>query len=153
MDTITTEEALAVLQDAPVAHLGVVIDGNPYVTPMSFIVEGDRILFRTLPGRKLEGLRSHPAVCIEVSRYNDTTGDWVSVIVKGTARVVDDDETGRVTIDGLMHKYRDVIGSGLQVGGMHPIIGLPYVVEVTIDELSGLCSGRGLAPRTRPGRL
>ncbi len=153
IDTISTEEAFAVLQAAPVAHLGVVVEGDPYVTPMSFVVDGQRILFRTLPGRKLEGLRAHPSVCIEASRYDESTGDWVSVVVRGTARVADDEATGQATIDGLMTKYRKVLGSALQAGGIHPVVGLPYVVEVTIDEISGLSSGRGFGVRTRPGRL
>jgi uncharacterized protein len=153
MDPLDHKEAMAVLRLAPVAHLGVVVDGDPYVTPMSFVVEHNTILFRTLPGRKLEGMRAHPNVCVEVSRYDEKTGDWVSVIVKGSAREVENAERSELVVGLLLEKYREVMGSPLQAGGIHPIIGLPHVIEVEIEEISGLISGRGWGPRTKPGRL
>lgn len=153
MDPLTIQEAFEVLEASPVAHLGVLVEGDPYVTPMSFVVDRNRILFRTLPGRKLDGLRSHPSVCVEVARYDDSTGDWVSVIVRGTAREVEDENVGATTVEMLRVKYNHAMGSPLGGGGIHPLVGLPHVIEVTIEEISGLSSGRGWSVRTRPGRL
>ena len=89
MERLTREEAKELLEGQPVAHFGVVMeDGRPYVTPMSFVLDGDRILFRTMEGEKLEGIRSNPSVCIEVSTYDEETGDWASAIVTGEAEEV-----------------------------------------------------------------
>lgn len=153
MDPITVEEAMAVLEAEAVAHIGVVTEGEPYVSPMSFVVNGDRIYFRTMVGRRLEAIRANPVVSIEVSRYDRATGDWVSVIVKGTATETDDYETRNMVVGKLMSKYREVVGSPLSRGGLHPLAGLPHVVEVAIDEISGMASGRGWRPATRPGHL
>ena len=60
MDPMTTEDAIRFLSEAPVAHLGLVSDGKPYITPMSFVFDGDRILFRTQPGRKLQAIEKSP---------------------------------------------------------------------------------------------
>ena len=145
MDLLTRE---------PVAHLGMAIDGEPYVTPMSFVVDDDRILFRTMAGRKLDGLRSNPKVCIEVSSYDDETGNWESVIVRGTAHFVDDPSTRQLTIAQLFSKYEKVMGSPLSAGGgLMPLGGQPYVIEVSIDEISGMSSDGGFRVRTKPGRL
>jgi nitroimidazol reductase NimA-like FMN-containing flavoprotein (pyridoxamine 5'-phosphate oxidase superfamily) len=154
MDPISRAEALQVLESQPVAHLGITIGGTPYVTPMSFVVDGERILFRTMRGKKLEGIKANPAVCIEVSSFDPENGDWVSVIVEGKARLVDDDDTRQETITLLFEKYEQVMGSPLsRGGGLLPLGGTPYVIEVPITEISGLSSGRGMSARTKPGRL
>jgi nitroimidazol reductase NimA-like FMN-containing flavoprotein (pyridoxamine 5'-phosphate oxidase superfamily) len=153
MDPITAEEALAVLAAAPVAHLGVIENGEPYVTPMSFVVAGDQILFRTIAGRKLEGIRANPVVSIEASKFDEKGGDWVSVIVRGTAAETEDGETKTRAVGLLLDKYREALGSPLSRGGMQPMNSLPHVVVVQIDEITGMVSGRGWGYRTKPGRL
>jgi len=154
MESVSREEALEVLADQPVAHLGIVVDDIPYVTPMSFVLNRDRILFRTMAGKKLDGIRANPTVCIETADYNPETGDWVSVIVRGTARLVDDPATRQELIALIYDKYEKVMGSPLSGGGgLMPLGGTPYVIEVPIDEISGMSSGRGMQVRTKPGRL
>jgi len=153
MESVTREEALAILAEQPVAHLGILIDGSPYVTPMSYVFDGERILFRTMPGKKLDGIRANPAVCVETADFNPDTGAWVSVIVRGTARLVDDPDTRRDVVARLYEKYEKVMGSPLSGGnGLMPL-GNPYVVEVPINEITGRSSGRGIRIGTKPGRL
>jgi nitroimidazol reductase NimA-like FMN-containing flavoprotein (pyridoxamine 5'-phosphate oxidase superfamily) len=153
MESVTREEALTILAGQPVAHLGIMIDGAPYVTPMSYVVDGERILFRTMPGKKLDGIRANPAVCVETAEFDPDTGAWASVIVRGTARLVDDPDTRRDVVARLYEKYEKVMGSPLSGGnGLIPL-GNPYVVEVPIDEITGMSSGRGIRVATRPGRL
>jgi nitroimidazol reductase NimA-like FMN-containing flavoprotein (pyridoxamine 5'-phosphate oxidase superfamily) len=153
MDELTREESLRLLAEAPVAHLGVISDGRAYVTPMSFVLDGERILFRTMPGRKFRAIEESPDVCVEVSTFDATSGSWASVIVNGTAREVTDAPTGELAVQRLLNKYSESIGSPMGRSGLQPLAGLPHVVEVTIGEVTGMSSGRGLSPRTRPGRL
>lgn len=153
MEQLEQEEALEILSEADVAHIGMVVDGKPYVTPMSFVLDGDHVLFRTMPGRKLRALRANGDVCIEVSSFDSETGDWASVIVTGNARETEDHKTGERAIHLLLDKYRDSIGSPLRPGGLQPLEGLPHVIQVEIESVSGFCSGRAFSRRTRPGRL
>lgn len=154
MQPLTRDQALVVLESQPVAHLGLVIDGDPYVTPMSYVIDGDRILFRTMAGMKLDGIKESPRVCVEVSSFDENTGDWTSVIVRGTARLVDDPNTRQDTISRLYEKYERVMGSPLSGGGgLMPLGGSPYVIEVPIDEITGMSSNGGFSVRTKPGRL
>lgn len=153
MEPLSHEEALEVLESAPVAHLGLVDGGKPYVTPMSFVVEGNRIFFRTMAGKKLDALRQNPSVCVEASRYDEETGDWESVIVRGEATETDEDAITQEVVAHLFRKYEKVIGSPLGGTGMRPLQRLPHIVMVEIDEISGMTSGRGWSERTRPGRL
>jgi nitroimidazol reductase NimA-like FMN-containing flavoprotein (pyridoxamine 5'-phosphate oxidase superfamily) len=75
------------------------------------------------------------------------------VVVIGTASEVDDDETGARAVELLYDKYSSALGDPLSRGGLQPLPGLPHLIEVVIDEMTGMSSGRGFTPRTRPGRL
>ena len=153
MEPTTDAEALDFLEHEMVAHLGVIDDGKPYVTPMSFVLDGRRLLFRTKPGRRFEAIESNPMVCIEVSRFDESTGDWVSVVVEGKAVERTDDATTTRTVELLLGKYASVLGSPLGTGGLQPMASFPHVLEVSIDKMTGMSSGRGFSFRTRPGRL
>ena len=153
MESITVEQAKRFLDESLVAHIGVMSEGEPYVTPMSFVVDGDRILFRTKPGKRHEAMMENSAVSIEVSTFDDETGDWTSVIVRGRAAEAGDDATISLTVQLLFQKYGTVLGSPLSRGEIQPMASFPHVVQVPIDEITGMTSGGGFAMRTRPGRL
>jgi nitroimidazol reductase NimA-like FMN-containing flavoprotein (pyridoxamine 5'-phosphate oxidase superfamily) len=153
MEPISEAEAFDFLEHEMVAHLGVINDGKPYVTPMSFVLDGRRLLFRTKPGKRFEAIEENSNVCLEVSRFDDESGDWVSVVVKGTAVERTDEPTTSHAVEMLLDKYAAVLGSPLGTGGLQPMASFPHVLEVTIDEITGMTSGRGFSYRTRPGRL
>jgi nitroimidazol reductase NimA-like FMN-containing flavoprotein (pyridoxamine 5'-phosphate oxidase superfamily) len=153
VEPISDEEALRLLAEALVAHIGVVEDGKPYVTPMSFVLDGRRLLFRTKPGKRFEAIGANPSVCVEVSSFDEETGDWVSVVITGTARELTDEDTTSRTVELLFDKYESFLGSPLGHGGLQPMASFPHVIEVSIDEITGMSSGRGFGFRTRPGRL
>ena len=120
---------------------------------MSFVVDGDRILFRTQAGRKLEAIEESPTVCIEACSFDESTGDWQSVIVNGKAAETVDQAIGERAVTLLLEKYVDQLGSPLGIGGLQPLASASHVIEVVVEEVTGMTSGRGFAPRTRPGRL
>jgi nitroimidazol reductase NimA-like FMN-containing flavoprotein (pyridoxamine 5'-phosphate oxidase superfamily) len=153
MDPINEAEALEFLSEAMVAHLAVVQNGEPYVTPMSFVVDGRRLLFRTKPGKRFEAIEKNPRVCVETSSFDEESGDWVSVVVRGTAVERTDEATTSKAVEMLLEKSAAVLGSPLGTGGLQPMASFPHVLEVSIDEITGMSSGRGFSFRTRPGRL
>src|SRR5690554_856039 len=85
MQPLTRVQALDLLTAAPVAHIGVISNGEPYVTPISFVVTGNLIALRTVPGRRLEAIRENPRVCIEASEFDPTSGEWARATVWGSA--------------------------------------------------------------------
>jgi nitroimidazol reductase NimA-like FMN-containing flavoprotein (pyridoxamine 5'-phosphate oxidase superfamily) len=153
MDTLTAEQCQTLLEEAHVGHIGVVTDEGPYVTPISYVVIGNQIAFRTAPGRRTEAIQVDPRVSIEVSRYDRETGDWSSVIVTGTARVIRNDPgKEQIVVDALFEKYRNAYDNLLSLpAGLGP--GTRFIVVVDVAEVSGRSSGGYLQPRTRPGRL
>lgn len=154
MERVSKQEAVEFLKSQLVAHLGTVIDDRPYVTPMSFVIDDERMLFRTLAGAKLDAIQSNPNVCIEVSTYDSETGDWMSVIVNGEAHLLDDAAIRQSVVAHLYEKYRNVMGSPFSRGSdSMPLRGQPVVVEVPMTEVTGMSSGRGMTVRTKPGRI
>lgn len=150
---MSESEAREFLESSYVIHFAVIADGEPYVTPMSFVVDGDRLLFRTKPGRRFSAIESQPVVSLEASRFDADTGDWMSVIVRGTATEVTDDDTIQKTHDLLFHKYEQAMGPLLSRGAEPGLPLTPHAFEVSIDEISGRVSSRGFSLPTRPGRF
>jgi nitroimidazol reductase NimA-like FMN-containing flavoprotein (pyridoxamine 5'-phosphate oxidase superfamily) len=152
MESITEAEAREFLERSSVIHFGVIAEGEPYVTPMSFVVDGNRLLFRTKPGRRFGAIESEPVVSLEASDFHPESGDWISVIIRGRAAEVTDEETMQKTHDLLFEKYEAAMEPLLSRGepGL-PIT--PHVFEVSIDEITGRVSATGFSFRTRPGRF
>ena len=153
MESITEAEARKFLEESVVIHFGVIAEGEPYVTPMSFVVDGERLLFRTKAGRRLTAIQADPVVSLEVSDFQPDTGDWMSVILRGRVAEVTDEETMQKTHDLLFEKYEAAMGPLLSRGEEAALPTTPHVFEVSIDEISGRVSATGFSFRTRPGRF
>lgn len=153
MDELSLEECHQILDGAAVAHIAVIADDEPYVTPISFVRIEDRLLLRTATGRRLDAVRENPRVCIEVSEVDEATGDWRSVIVWGRASVVDDPTVEVDTVTRMLEKYRLYEGPVTAWSQPELFPGTAVVVVVPIERISGRTSGSGLQPKTRPGRL
>lgn len=141
-----------VLVNSPVAHIGVVAGGDPYVTPISYVWMDDLLWFRTTAGERLKALATHPRVSCEISSFDVATGDWESVIVTGDARVVDDPDQEAEMMRAVREKYRRITRSALEL----PPDVLPregYVVAVHPVEVSGRASNPGMVRPDLPGRL
>jgi len=72
-------EAHALLRESKLARLGCIADGEPYVVPINYALDGESVLLHMLPGRKLTAVRQHPRACLQVDRINDQF-HWQSVI-------------------------------------------------------------------------
>ena len=153
MQPLTRVQALDLLTAAPVAHIGVISNGEPYVTPISFVVTGNLIALRTVPGRRLEAIRENPRVCIEASEFDPTSGEWASAIVWGSAHEIGDTPLRTGVVSMMLEKYRDAIGSPFSRGEIQPFSDQTVVVGVDLEEVTGMSSGAEFGPRTRPGRL
>jgi len=82
-------ECLALLGTVPVGRVGVTIDALPAVLPVNFAMWEGAIVFRTVPGTKLDAAAAGEVVAFEADGYGtaDDPGGW-SVLVRGIAREV-----------------------------------------------------------------
>ena len=151
MNQLTPQEIAEVIAGAKFAHIGVISNGDPYVTPISFVSVGDGIAFRSLGGKRMDAIAEHPRVSIEITHYDGATGAWRSVIAEGRAMVVEDVNEEASIIQSLLHRYEESFNSLL--GDSAPSLSKAYIIKVEFDGITGRSSGTFLQPKTRPGRL
>ena len=125
-----------------VCHLGLCDAGQPYVVPMSFGYDGERLFFHgAAEGRKVEILRKNDRVCVEFEIVGDLIeGDkacgwgvkYESVIVFGRARITEDLEAKREALGRLMGQYSD-----REWDFPDAMLARTMVFEVEIEEITG----------------
>jgi nitroimidazol reductase NimA-like FMN-containing flavoprotein (pyridoxamine 5'-phosphate oxidase superfamily) len=121
VETLTLETCWELLRGSSLGRIAVSFQGEPEITPINFIAVNDRILLRTAQGTKLLKLTINDKVALETDSVG-THAAW-SVVVKGTARVIES---------------QDEIFEADKLP-LHPLIPtLKYVwVEITPTEVSG----------------
>ena len=150
MEDLTPAQCFELLRSEQVGHIAVISDGEPYVTPISYVVSNSDIAMRVGDGRRVRAIEENPRASFEVSQYDTETGDWKSVIIQGNLRVATEDHEIQSVIAGLLAKYRPVV-SALR-GGQLTVL-KDVVLILHIEEMTGRTSGSFFALRSRPGRL
>lgn len=107
----------AFLHHAKVGHIASVWGDRPFLTPSNFWFDeaNQRIIFHSnIAGRVRANLERNPKVCLEVSELGELLPSNIalefslqyrSVIVFGTARILEDREEKRAALYGLIKKY------------------------------------------------
>jgi nitroimidazol reductase NimA-like FMN-containing flavoprotein (pyridoxamine 5'-phosphate oxidase superfamily) len=102
----------AILDEALVAHVGFVADGEPYVIPMLHARDGDELVLHGSPLSRLLGtLRDGVRVCVTVTLLDGIvlarsafhhSLNYRSVVVLGTARALEGAASKRAALDALV---------------------------------------------------
>lgn len=133
------DEADALLRRAQVLRLGVVDEDGPYVVPLNFGYDGERIYVHgASEGRRLDAIARDPRVCFEVDegevvpgalpcRY---TARFSSVVGYGRARVLETAEEKRRGLEVLMRHY-----GGPVEGFDEAVLEKTSVVEIEIESM------------------
>ena len=150
MRELAPDRCWEIIHDERVGHLAQIDEGEPYVTPLSYVIHAGDFLFRTAAGRRVDALRREPRVCVEISRDKPDVG-WESVVFWGNARFVDDPSTEAAVVEALLAKYHSESALGFSSPSIFPEE--RYLVAITPESISGRASGGGLSTETRPGRL
>ena len=112
------EEAVEILSNGLVAHVGFIEDGLPYVIPLSYHYDGqnpDRIyLHGSVRSRALELLANGAPVCVTVTltdglvysrKAMNHSMNYRSVVLFGTAREVTDHDEKYALFDQMVQRY------------------------------------------------
>lgn len=81
---------LELLETAWLGRVGVSIAALPAILPVSYLLDGGSVAFRSEPGSKLEAIGRGEVVCFEVDHADRVEGTAWSVLVVGQARAVTD---------------------------------------------------------------
>ena len=106
VEELTVDECLALLRAHQVGRLAVVTPAGPAIFPVNYAIGGDRVVFRTDPGTKLDasGLRR---VAFEIDSLDVDSGTGWSVVVEGDAVEIGDAiDTTSVALQALeLHPF------------------------------------------------
>ena len=136
---------LDLLARADVGQVALVnANGMPYVIPVCFVYENERIYFHCAQsGKKLDCLRSNNAVCFSAFevlglgvKAETPCNSWTyyrSIVANGTARIIEGREQKIRALRLLSEKYaKGPVGEIPEDS-----LGRTCVVEIVIDEVSG----------------
>ncbi len=93
LEEIAVDECVQLLADHHLGRLAVVVDDQPLVFPVNYVMSGRSIVFRTDPGTKLHAANGH-RVAFEIDHFDARYHDGWSVLVVGTAH--EEHEAARV---------------------------------------------------------
>ena len=110
------EEVEEILSNALVGRLGTCLNNIPYITPVNFVYDKDKIYFHSaLEGRKIENINSNPNVCFEIDKVISiipgmqrpcaSTTEYKSIIIFGDIQIVTDIEEKASALNKLIEKY------------------------------------------------
>ena len=112
------------LHQARVGHIASARDGQPFINPSTFWFdeENHQIIFHSnVAGRIRSNIEANPRVCFEASELGKMLPSNValefslqfrSVVVFGTAKLINDPQEARRVLYGLIHKYFPLMKPG-----------------------------------------
>ena len=130
LEELTVEECLELLRANRVGRLAVSTPEGPAIFPVNYAVGGDRIVFRTDPGTKLDASRLR-RVAFEIDSLDPDEGTGWSVVVEGVG----------TEISGAV----DEVSVALQALELHPFA--PGAKEHLIEIQPRSITGRRLVAR------
>ncbi len=146
---IRSRECREILTRLSYGRLACSCNNRPYIVPIYFAFETDRLCCFSTLGRKIEWMRENPLVCLEADEVRGHD-DWVSVIVMGRYLEIPNTREhakNREQIRSLLQKRSLWWQSGYTATQIRrkgkPSVPVFYTIQ--IEELSGL---RG-SPDTR----
>jgi nitroimidazol reductase NimA-like FMN-containing flavoprotein (pyridoxamine 5'-phosphate oxidase superfamily) len=117
---MSVDECWAMLNENEFGRLAFHLGPEVHLTPINYAVDGTTLLFRTAPGSKLVGVVMNPDVVFEIDEFDEHHAR--SVVVRGTARRLDEDQQYRADMVPL----RPWVDTAKH-----------EVVEIRPDEISG----------------
>jgi nitroimidazol reductase NimA-like FMN-containing flavoprotein (pyridoxamine 5'-phosphate oxidase superfamily) len=126
------EDSLEILREGTLGRLGCIASGWPYVVPVNYFFDGKDIYVHTLPGKKLDALRSNPRVCLQVDKIKDPY-NWRSVIAYGTFEEISAEETRENILTRMYSRlpHMTPVESRLVEGAKGTVVFRIKVAEVT----------------------
>ena len=125
-------------------RIGIILEDGPYIVPVGYGYENDSVFFHScFSGLKMEGLKKNPNVCFQVDESLSDTSMYKSVIIKGTAKVIDDEEEMIPYLQALINKYRVPVGFDEYISrpgrNREKEIAAIRIIMVSPKEISGKC--------------
>lgn len=81
--SLNIDDCELVLNQHYIGHLAYIYQNKPFVLPITYLYYNDKIICYSGDGHKINALRQHSAIAMEVSEIT-SINNWKSVVVHGT---------------------------------------------------------------------
>ena len=99
-ENLTHEECLRLLTTQRVGRIGVTVAALPVILPVNFRLLGESIVFRTIPGTKLDAATNKAVVAFEVDGHEpDGRSGWSVLVIGHAARLLGADVARAEALD------------------------------------------------------
>ena len=102
--TLSEREAWNIVNAGRVGRLGCIDDGEPYVVPINYVASEGHIYSHSLAGRKIQLMRKHSRVCLQVDRIQDDF-HWQSAIAFGNFEEVRNESERRTILRKILETF------------------------------------------------
>ena len=139
MKMLTSDEARQLFQGARIARLACIVNGEPYVVPINFHLEGDACYSHSLPGLKISGLREFPHACVQVDEIESDLS-WKSAIAFGRYEEIMKPGERADVLTKLLRKFPMLtpVESAIASESPPPEV---IVFRINIERLTGVAEG------------
>lgn len=120
---LSPDACWALLRTGVLGRLAVVVDGQPDIFPVNFVVDHGSVVVRTAAGTKLAAALDAAPIAFEVDGFEGRTGQVWSVVLKGRAELLR-------TVQELADTF------ALPLAPWHGSA-KPFFLRIVPDELSG----------------
>lgn len=136
MKMLSNEEARQLFQRARIARLGCIVNGDPYVVPINYLLEDDHFYSHSLSGLKIAGLRENPRACVQVDEVESDLR-WRSAIAFGKYEEIAKPNERAEVLSTLLHKFPMLtpVESAIAIDGISPEV---IVFRINIERLTGV---------------
>jgi nitroimidazol reductase NimA-like FMN-containing flavoprotein (pyridoxamine 5'-phosphate oxidase superfamily) len=120
---LSADACWALMRSVETGRLGVTVNGEPDIFPVTFLVDHGTVVFRTAPGTKRSAALNSPRVAFEADGLDAATGQAWSVVVKGRAEAVQQ-----------LHELLDTTALPLYPWHTSP---KHHLIRVVVEEITG----------------
>lgn len=91
---LRTKECRDLLARLGFGRLACASNNRPYIVPVYFVYDRERLYCFSTLGQKIDWMRENPLVCVEIDEIR-AHDDWISIVVLGKYVEIPNDEANR----------------------------------------------------------
>lgn len=137
--SLNQDQSRELLRRERIGRLGCIADGAPYVIPVNYAFDGECAFLHSLPGQKIEAMRSEPRVCLQVDEIGDEL-NWKSVLAYGTYEEITNQHERAEALNHLLARFSRLtpVESFIANDAGAPA---PIVFRIRVNRITGICEG------------
>lgn len=142
MKELNQAEVTKLLAESTVGRLGCVDHGEPYVVPINYFFEDGKIYSHSLPGHKIDLLRTHPRACLQVDKIENGF-EWRSALAFGNYQEIRSPDERRAILSKFLARFPLLtpVESVMATDASAPD---SIVFCICVDRITGVAEGKGL---------